>query len=190
LMPGGDYYLAGGRSNRDYVSLVEAFRSLPARLLIVCSQGNREELEGIALPDNVAVECDVPSEVFDQHVRGAKAGIIPLQHDTGSAGQSVGLALMRNAKCILATRTGGLEDYIEDGVSGYWIDDLGRDVPALIRKLENDPGGAEKMGRASRQRYEARFSLTLAASAFENVLATTCAAADLWEPELRDSIPG
>ena len=46
----GDYYLAGGRSNRDYPALVEAFRSLPARLVILCSQVNLEELGQVRIP--------------------------------------------------------------------------------------------------------------------------------------------
>ena len=143
----GDYYLAGGRSNRDYAGLVEAFRTLPARLVILCSKVNLEELGQTPLPDNVSVLCDVPIATFDEYVRGAKAGIIALRHDTGSAGQSVALTLMRDAKCILATRAGGLVEYIEDGVSGYWIDDVARDLPACACRLEADPGLAARNRR-------------------------------------------
>jgi glycosyltransferase involved in cell wall biosynthesis len=168
----GDYYLAGGRSNRDYAALVETFRSLSARLVILCSQVNLEELGLAPMPDNITVLCDVPITTFDEYVRGAKAGIIALRHDTGSAGQSVALALMRNAKCILATRTGGLMEYVEDGVSGHWIDDVARDLPECVRQIEADPHRAKEMGEAGRRRYEERFSLTTAAEAFENVLAT------------------
>lgn len=167
-----DYYFAGGRSNRDYVGLVEAFRSIPAQLVIACSQVNWEELKDLELPANVTVLRDIPITEFDEHVRNAKAGILPLRHDTGSSGQSVALALMRDAKCILATKNGGLQEYIDDGVSGYWINDLAHDLPRLIRRLEEEPGRAEGMGKAARQHYEERFSLTIAASAFENVLAS------------------
>ena len=168
----GDYYLAGGRSNRDYTALVQAFRSLPARLVILCSQVNLEDLGQTPIPENVTILCDVPITIFDEYVRGAKAGIIALRHDTGSAGQSVALTLMRDARCILATRVGGLVEYIEYGVSGYWIGDVARDLPECVRRIEADPDLADKMGEAGRRRYEERFSLTTAAAAFENVLAT------------------
>lgn len=168
----GDYYLAGGRSNRDYAALVKAFRSLPARLVILCSNVNLEELGQEPMPKNITILSDVPIATFDEYVRSAKAGIIALRHDTGSAGQSVALALMRNAKCILATRTGGLAEYIEDGVSGYWMDDVARDLPACVHRLEADTVLADKMGEAGRQRYTEHFSFTTAATAFENVLAT------------------
>ena len=78
--------------------------------------------------------------------------------------------MMRNAKCLLATRAGGLHGYIDHGVSGFCMDDLAADLPVYIRQLEDEPGRAETMGRAARQRYEQRFSLSIATSAFENVL--------------------
>jgi glycosyltransferase involved in cell wall biosynthesis len=187
---GGEYYFAGGRSNRDYRPLVEAFRSIPAKLVIVCSRTNLEELQETDLPPNVDVKCDVSISAFDDYIRRAKAGIILMRHDTGSAGQSVALALMRNAKCLLATRVGGLQGYIDHGVSGYWMDDVAEDLSAYIRRLEEDPGLAETMGRAARQRYEQRFSLSIATSAFENVLASVCSGAGRPEDEIASPLAG
>ena len=45
--------------------------------------------------------------------------------------------------------SGGLQRYIDDGVSGYWIDDLATDLPRLIRLLEVDPARAtgRRLGR-------------------------------------------
>ena len=169
----GDYYFAGGRSNREYVALVEAFRSIPARLVIVCSRSNWKELKGVRLPPNVEAICDVPIATFDEYVRGAKAGIIALKRDTGASGQSVALALMRNAKCIIATDVEGLREYVEHGVSGYLMRDLTGELPALVQLLERDPGRAEAMGRAARERYEQHFSRDIAAAAFESVLRST-----------------
>jgi glycosyltransferase involved in cell wall biosynthesis len=169
----GDYYFAGGRSNREYVALVEAFRFLPARLVIVCSRSNWKELKGVPLPANVEVVCDVPITTFDDYVRGAKAGIISLKRDTGASGQSVALALMRNAKCIIATDVEGLREYVEHGVSGYLMRNLARELPSLIQLLEAHPERAEAMGRAARERYERHFSRDIAAAAFESVLRST-----------------
>jgi glycosyltransferase involved in cell wall biosynthesis len=168
-----DFYFAGGRSNRDYVPLVEAFRSISAKLVIVCSDSNWEELKELSLPENVRVLCDLPVGAFDDYLRSAKAGIIPLKRDMGSSGQSVALALMRNAKCVLATDAAGLREYVEHGVSGFLVTDMRDEIPALVEFLEADPGRAEAMGRAARERYEQHFSLTVAAEAFENVLAET-----------------
>jgi len=169
----GNYYFAGGRSNREYLALVEAFRSIPARLVIVCSQSNWQELKGVSLPANVEALCDVPVATFDDYVRGAKAGIIALKHDTGASGQSVALALMRNGKCIIATDVAGLREYVEHGVSGYLMNSLAEELPSLIESIEADPSRAETMGQAARERYEQHFSGSIAASAFQDVLRST-----------------
>jgi glycosyltransferase involved in cell wall biosynthesis len=169
----GEFYFAGGRSNRDYAPLVEAFRSIRATLVIVCSESNLCELREMDVPGNVRVLCDLPAAAFEDYLRHAKAGIIPLKRDMGSAGQSVALALMRNAKCVIATEAAGLREYVEHGVSGFMVNDLNQELPALIESLEAEPGRAAAMGRAARLRYEQHFSLTIAAEAFENVLAET-----------------
>lgn len=152
---------------------MEAFRSISANLVIVCSDSNWEELKELSLPENVRVLCDVPVAAFDDDVRGAKAGIIPLKRDVGSSGQSVALALMRNAKCVIATDAAGLREYVEHRVSGFLVSNVHEEIPSLIESLEAEPGRAEAMGRAARERYEQHFSLTIAAEAFENVLAET-----------------
>jgi glycosyltransferase involved in cell wall biosynthesis len=169
----GDYYFAGGRSNREYLALVEAFRSIPARLVIVCSQSNWTDLKRVSLPANVEALCDVPVAMFDDYARGARAGIIALKHDTGASGQSVALALMRNGKCVIATDVAGLREYIEHGVSGYLMRSLAEELPSFIQSLEADPSRAETMGQAARARYEQHFSQSVAACAFQDVLRCT-----------------
>lgn len=89
-----NYYFSGGYSNRDYLSLIEAFRGIPTRLIIVCSSLNTE-LDGCPLPANIQVLRDIPAHVFEAYIRHAKAGIVPLKHDTGASGQSVILSSCR-----------------------------------------------------------------------------------------------
>lgn len=168
-MPTRDYYLAGGSSNRDYVGLVEVFRSIRARLVIVCAQSNWEELRDLDIPDNVAVLQDVASDVFESLVRGAKAGIIPLKLDTGASGQSVALALMRNSKCVIATDVGALREYIDHGVCGFLLRTLA-ELPEAIQRIEEE-ALAEPMGRAARQKYDQQFSRQVVAHAFDELLA-------------------
>ena len=165
----GQYYFAGGRSNRDYRALVEAFRSISATLVIICSRSNRADLRGTDLPPNVTVLCDVPIAVFDDYVRRAKAGIIPLKHDTGASGQSLALSLMRNAKCVIASDVGPLREYVEDGVSGYLLANLTEELPSVIRRIEEEDL-ASALGQAARERYERRFSRAAAAEALKGML--------------------
>jgi hypothetical protein len=67
---------------------------------------------------------------------------------------------------------GALREYIEHSLSGYWFDEVAEDLPGLIRRLEEEAGLAETLGRAALRRYEEHFSLSIAMSAFENTLAS------------------
>jgi len=167
--PDGEYYIAGGSSNRDYTGLIAAFRSIAAKLVIVCSESNWQELRHLSLPANVSVMRDVPSDVFETLLRGAKVGIIPLKRDSGASGQSVALALMRNSKGAIPTDVGALREYVEHGVSGFLLHNL-EVQPGVLALIEHNPLAAA-MGRASRARYEERFSRRVAEAAFSEIAA-------------------
>jgi glycosyltransferase involved in cell wall biosynthesis len=168
------YYFAGGYSNRDYPALIAAFRTIPARLVIVCSALNKE-LDGLEAPPNVTVLRDLPSDRFDAYVRDAKACIIPLKHDTGASGQSVMLRLMRHRKAIIATDFGGVRGYVVDGESGRLVKDLVRDLPAAIAAIERDPAAAAAMGAAAYERYCRYFSRQAGGDALGRILAPAIA---------------
>jgi glycosyltransferase involved in cell wall biosynthesis len=165
----GDYYFAGGYSNRDYPALIAAFRALPARLVIICSALNKE-LDALDIPANVTIRRDVPSEEFDACVRDAKACIIPLKHDTGASGQSVMLRLMRYRKTIVATDFGGVRGYIVDGESGRLVKDIERDLPGIIAEIERDPDAAQALGAAAYERYCRYFSMEAGGEALGRIL--------------------
>lgn len=166
---GGPYYFAGGYSNRDYPALIAAFRSIPARLVVICSALNRE-LDAIDIPPNVTILRDRPSDEFEAYVRGAKACIIPLKHDTGASGQSVMLRLMRNRKAIIASDFGGVRGYVDDGVSGILVKDIARDLPAAVARIESDPDAAAALGAAAYERYGRHFSLSAGERALGRIL--------------------
>ena len=172
---GGDYYFAGGYSNRDYPALIAAFRAIPAQLVIVCSALNKE-IDAIEVPSNVTVLRDLASEVFDEYVRNARACIIPLKHDTGASGQSVMLRLMRNRKIIIATDFGSVRGYVVDGESGLLVKDMERDLPAIVARIERDPTAAVALGAAAYERYCRHFSLSAGKRALGRILESSLAA--------------
>ena len=130
----GDFFFSGGYSNRDYISLIETFRGLPYKLIIVCSKLNTE-IDELVVPPNIKIIRDVPSEVFDTYVRGSRACIIPIAHDTGAAGQSCLLRYMKNRKIIIATDTGIVREYITNGVSGILVGDNHRAMAIAVRTV-------------------------------------------------------
>jgi glycosyltransferase involved in cell wall biosynthesis len=174
LADSGDYYFAGGFSNRDYPALIAAFRAIPSRLVIICSALNKE-LEGLDVPANVTILRDRPSTEFDAYVAGAKACIIPLKHDTGASGQSVMLRLMRRRKAIIATDFGSVRGYVVDGESGLLVKDMTRDLPAVIARLEQDPTVADALGAAAYEHYCRCFSREAGEASLGRILAPAIA---------------
>ncbi|HZK90097.1 MAG TPA: glycosyltransferase [Stellaceae bacterium] len=168
------YYFAGGYSNRDYPTLIEAFRAIPQRLVIVCSALNTE-LDALDIPANVTLLRDLPGEDFDAYVRGARACILPLKHDTGASGQSVMLRLMRNRKIIVATDFGSVRGYVVDGESGFLVTDMGRDLPAIVAGIERAPAAARALGEAAYERYRRYFSMAAGSEALGRILASRMA---------------
>jgi glycosyltransferase involved in cell wall biosynthesis len=165
----GQYYFAGGYSNRDYRTLVEVFRKLSVQLVIVCSRLNRD-LDGVALPPNVEVFYDISRAEFEAYAQGAKAGIVSLKHDTGAAGQSVLLILMRHGKCIIANDIGAIRDYIESGISGILLRDMSRESPGVIAAIERDANVRDALGQAAQAEYEKNYSPAAVVQAFRKLL--------------------
>jgi len=166
----GDYYFAGGYSNRDYPALIAAFRTLPASRLVIIASVLNKEIVDTELPANVTVLRDVPGEAFDDYVRDAKACIIPLKHDTGASGQSVMLRLMKYKKAIVAADFGSVRGYVVNGESGLLVTDMERDLPVIVARLEGDPALAEALGAAAYDRYCRYFSLQAGGEALGRIL--------------------
>lgn len=173
-----DYYFSGGYSNRDYPSLVRIFRNVKAPLVIVCSKLN-SEIDDLSLPSNVRVLRDVSSGIFDEYIRHAKAGIVPLKRDTGSSGQTVVLRLMRYGKPIVVNDVAALRDYVEPGVSAFVVRDLGSELAGAIEEIEAHPDAALRVGQAAKVRYEGSFSRAVVAERFREILEETASSTGL-----------
>jgi len=60
---------------------------------------------------------------------------------------------------VIASRVGGLCEVIEDGVTGFLIQNDPAAIAGLIRRLMNDPALRAALGRKARERARERFSL-------------------------------
>jgi glycosyltransferase involved in cell wall biosynthesis len=79
-----------------------------------------------------------------------------------------GMAL---ATPVVATRSGGAAEMIEDGRTGRLVAPASAaDLAAAISSLLSDPAAAQRMGEAARRHAREAFSLRAAAAAFERVL--------------------
>lgn len=107
----GDYIFSGGRSNRDYETLCAAVDKLDVPVRIIAQKYN---LEGVAVPQNVAVQYGVFGEEFDRAIAEAKIVVIPLDRLDESSGQLVLLNAMCLGKAVIITDNEAVRDYVDD----------------------------------------------------------------------------
>ncbi len=136
--------------------------------------------DGVSIPERVIPYAERPADGFyvivKDSVRDAAAlqrlGLQPpgdLADDIGTARAlvylseseglgSAALLAMAHGVPVIASRTGGLIEVVEDGVSGILVD-RAEDAEAAIRRLREDPVWAAQLGEAGRDRAAKMFSV-------------------------------
>lgn len=167
------FYFAGGFTNRDYKPVIETFRRLDQRLIIVCS-GTNVDVVDEELPPNVTVYRDITFPEFELLLRASKAVIIPLKHDRGAAGHSVLVRSMRNAKIVIANDFRIVEDYIENGVDGILIDDMDQGLEQVVNEIEADDKQFDPIRDAAFQRFQTTYSQEAMEQMMSELVEGTC----------------
>jgi glycosyltransferase involved in cell wall biosynthesis len=151
------FYFTGGFTNRNYRPVIETFRELGKRLIIVCSQSNTDVVDD-NLPDNIQVYRDITFPEFELLLQASKAVIIPLKRDTGAAGHSVLVRSMRNGKIVIANDFAIMHNYVENGIDGILLDDLGGQLKSIVEAIETGPERFEPIRNAALSRFERDYS--------------------------------
>lgn len=151
------FFFAGGFTNRDYRPVIDAFRGLDHRLIIVCSETNDDVVDD-ALPENVQVYRDITFPEFELLLSASEGVIIPLKHDAGAAGHSVLVRSMRNGKVVVANDFRIMHDYVENGVDGVLIENMARDLRPTILELARHPERFDSIRDAAYRRFMRDYS--------------------------------
>ena len=151
------FYFAGGFTNRDYRPVIEVFRELGLRLIIVCSKSNAEVVDA-ELPPNIQIYRNISFPDFEFLLRASKAVIIPLKEDAGAAGHSVLVRSMRNAKIIVSNDFRIVDDYVDHGIDGILLEDMSAALRAAILTIEKDEAHFDPIRRAARERFQQHYS--------------------------------
>jgi glycosyltransferase involved in cell wall biosynthesis len=155
---GGNYIFSSGCSNRDYGVLFEAVRGLAVRCVVIAKKYNTR---GLRIPPNVDVEYDVYDDRYYEAMRKAMFVVIPLEDPEVSSGQMVLLEAMAMGKAVIATRTFGTEDYVQDGEDGLLVPPGdSNSLREKIHYLLQNPGETERLGRNAQAKALSQFSVT------------------------------
>lgn len=115
--------------------IIEAFRELPDKKLIVCGDGpDRDRLVHNA-PPNVQFTWHVEQSKFVELLQRSKALI-------AAADEDLGLTPLEAQACgtpTIALRKGGYVETVSDGISGIFFDtDQPADIAAAVKRFERD----------------------------------------------------
>lgn len=151
------FFFSGGATSRDYPALIQVFRQMPYKLVIICGSLNTD-VPTSGLPTNITILRNVPFSNFEAYAQASLACVVPIAYDTGAAGQSVLLSHMQQRKIIIATNTGIIREYLQDGVSGWLVENNRAALAAAVQQVATHPGDYHHYGDAAYARFQACFS--------------------------------
>ncbi len=163
LMPAPNQICAAGLEWRDYPTLIDAVAGMPDLSVKLAAASpwskGRNETENRALPPNVDARRYDYAGLRDLYARSLFV-VVPLYETDFQAGVTTILEAMAMGKAVIATRTTGQTDVIEDGVTGLTV--APGDVDgwrAAITRLRTDAALRERLGRAARRWVEENATL-------------------------------
>ena len=172
--PAGEtgYVLAGGRSDRDYGTFFEAVSGLACRAVV---RTRPWAISGLGAPPNVQVQ-DMDDPALAQALAGAACVVVPLREVRHAAGLSLIVLGMAAGRPVIATRSGGAEDYVTHGENGLLVEP--GDAAGLreaIRYVLEHPDEAARMGTEGRARYVLQHRFEQMAERVRRALVEVCA---------------
>lgn len=162
------YLFSGGRTDRDYRTLLEAVAGSGVRTVIAARP---YALRGLRLPAEVEVNDLLSIKAYVVALAQAQAAVVPLAQVNHAAGLSLVLDAMALGRPVICSDIPAVRDYIADGVTGVLAPP--GDAAALrdaIAAVAGDRAYAEALGRAARARYEEQFTFAAFARRVYGVL--------------------
>lgn len=151
------YIAALGGEARDYATLIEAARLSPeTRFVVICRPWS---LDGVNVPPNVRVFVNIPWQEAWSLVAHAAFAVLPLRDERAPNGVVTVVGAMHLGMAQIVTRSEGLSDYVEDGVTAVLTppgDPTA--LKAAIDRLLAEPARAAAIGAAAREFARARCS--------------------------------
>jgi glycosyltransferase involved in cell wall biosynthesis len=164
----GDFVFSGGRSGRDYATLMKAFHGLDIPLVVNARPFN---LRGLHIPPNVQVNDLLPAEQYREHNWNARFVIVPLRNVGEAVGLTAILYAMAAGKAVICTDLPGPAEYVHPGVTGLLVSEGDEEaLRASIHYLWERPELCREMGRQARALYESRYTFTAFAQRVEHFL--------------------
>lgn len=149
----GDYCVSAGRSNRDYSFLINVWDDDKRKLFIVCDDPISNNNQKVTVNNN-CFGAD-----YMRALAGAHAVIISLENDKISSGQLVLLHAMMLGKPVIITKNSALNDYLQNGKTGFVIEKRQEQLDEALHKLEDEREYA-RISKSARDFYLSNCTLS------------------------------
>ncbi len=129
---------------------IEALRDNPASALTVVGEGDEDAYQRLASSLGVGERVHFAGRSTDvaSWYRRADLFVLPTSYE---AAPLVTYEAAASGLPLLVTKVNGVEDLLEDGVNGWFIDRDPEDIGERFRALSTDPELRASMGRAARK---------------------------------------
>lgn len=145
--PSDDKYIFGvGRSNRDWDFLCESIKGTSYKAIIACDNYTS------AKNPNVTILNNCFNEQMHDYLAKCYAVVIPLKDKNISAGQMAFLEAMEYGKPVIVTESKGVTDYIQNNVTGFFINNTKKDLLNVLDTIYNDENLYDRV-RVSAQKF-------------------------------------
>ena len=164
----GDFFLACGRTNRDYQTLIAAAAKVNFPIVLLIA---RDLVQGLTIPPNVRFVAGpkdggthkgipYPELIFDWYAN-ARAVLIPRKDiPTDTSGFTNLLEALAMHRPVLITRTGKLDLDVEKAGVGFLVEPNNPDDWAQkMTRLWNDSALRAQMREAAREQIESFYNL-------------------------------
>lgn len=133
------YIFSGGRSNRDFHTLIEAFSKLKIKDISLCIATRPVVIQNENL-ENVIVLKDVVLETFGSAMEKSELVVLPLVETDISAGHQVLLEALERNMIVIVNRIEAVEDYVSDEQVIFYetgnVDDLKNKMEYVLQNYE------------------------------------------------------
>jgi len=155
----GSYVAYVGRISpeKGIDNLLEVARRIPEVPVHIAGEVDKMQAVIDTAPGNVKFVGKLSRQGVADFLAEARAVVVPsIWHEAFGL---VAVEAMGRRLPVVASKMGGLQEIVDDGVNGYLVDPHDLDTWASrIRDLWNNPQGASRMGELGREKVIAQFS--------------------------------
>lgn len=162
------YFFSGGTSNRDYSTLMSAAAKMKYNFVVACT---RKDIKGMNIPDNVRVFHDAYDEKFNSLMQSSYTVVLTLENPDISSGQIVLLKAMEMGKPIIATRSAGTIDYVDETCAFLVEPKNVEQLQGVLNLIIEKPEKTQVRARKAKKRYQEKYSIKKFASHLAELIA-------------------